>query len=343
MRTFAYFDTGHEFPEEIVAAAGFAPYKILGDVDVGTGPADEYLFSFFCPFARSCMAEALENSAQWAGIGFAHGCDATNRHLDVWKTHVKTPFLYWVNTPMKIDGPAKQFYTRELGRFVSALNRQYDIEISQSDLADAVAQSNAIKALMRKMAALRAEKDITNLEYLQMTRMAVQRPKDEVLSAFEIMLADWQARPPFPGDRAPVLLTGSDVTADGWMETLEKAGLRVVRDDLSLGERYFARQIPDNADPLCAIVEYNFRIPQPATRVPADSRMTYLSRILEETKVAGVVSQNLKFCEPYAHDAVWTVPAIQGKRFKVIHLEREYTPKMDQQLLTRLEAYRELL
>ena len=32
MKTFAYFDSGHEFPEEIVMAAGFAPMKILGEV-----------------------------------------------------------------------------------------------------------------------------------------------------------------------------------------------------------------------------------------------------------------------------------------------------------------------
>ena len=27
--TFAYFDSGHEFPEEIAMAAGFTPYKVL--------------------------------------------------------------------------------------------------------------------------------------------------------------------------------------------------------------------------------------------------------------------------------------------------------------------------
>ena len=343
MHTFAYFDTGHEFPEEIVAAAGLAPYKIIGDVETGTAPADEHLFNFFCPFARSCMTEALEQSQNWVGIGFAHGCDATNRHFDVWKAHVAIPFLYWINTPMKIDPRAKEFYAQELGRFAEALNRQYDVDIQSDDLSEAISRSNAVKALMKQMAVLRAKKDIPNTDYLKMTRMAVQLPKEELLSTFQSLLAEWEARPTFPGDRVPVLLTGSDVTTEGWMETLENAGLRVVRDDLSLGERYFAEQIPDNTDPLEALVEYNFRIPQPATRVPADNRMTHLSRILAETPVAGVVSQNLKFCEPVAHDAVWVVPAIKALGHKVIHLEREYTPGVDQQLLTRLETFKELL
>ena len=40
MKRFAYYDTGHEFPEEIIMAAGFTPYKILGDVHEPTDPAD---------------------------------------------------------------------------------------------------------------------------------------------------------------------------------------------------------------------------------------------------------------------------------------------------------------
>ena len=47
METFAYVDSGHEFPEEIIMAAGFSPLKILGDVHQGTAAADEYLFPFF--------------------------------------------------------------------------------------------------------------------------------------------------------------------------------------------------------------------------------------------------------------------------------------------------------
>ncbi len=343
MKTFAYYDTGHEFPEEIVAAAGFTPYKILGNAEVGTGPADEFLFSFLCPFSRSCMTEALSHSGDWAGIGFAHGCDATNRQFDIWRVHVETPFLHWVNTPMKINGRANAFYTKELKRFVKALNAQYDIEISNEDLKKAIVISNAIKAEMKQAAALRAVRDIPNTDYLGMVKMAVQTPKEEVLEKLKAVLADWKSRPTFPDDKMPVLLTGSDVTTTGWMETLEEAGLRVVRDDLSLGERYFSTSIPNLEDPIEALVAYNFAIPQPATRVPSDARMENLAKILNETEVAGVVSQNLKFCEPYAHDAVWVVPAIQAKDIKVLHIEREYTPKVDQQLLTRLEAFKELL
>jgi len=140
-----------------------------------------------------------------------------------------------------------------------------------------------------------------------------------------------------------VLLTGSDVTYKEWMITMEEAGLRAVRDDLSIGERYFANLIPEDRDPLKALQEYYFEIPRAATKNPPDPRLDYLINCMEESNLDGCVSQNLKFCEPYAFDFYFTVNGLKDKGYKVIHLEREFTPTVDHQLITRLEAFREML
>jgi benzoyl-CoA reductase/2-hydroxyglutaryl-CoA dehydratase subunit BcrC/BadD/HgdB len=108
MKTLAYFDSSHDMPEELISAAGFAPYKILGDIHASTEPADRYLPNFFCPAAKSWLSEALTRSDQWSGIVIAQGCNATNRHYDVWKMHVKTPFLYWFNGPLRDDALAEK-------------------------------------------------------------------------------------------------------------------------------------------------------------------------------------------------------------------------------------------
>jgi benzoyl-CoA reductase/2-hydroxyglutaryl-CoA dehydratase subunit BcrC/BadD/HgdB len=343
MQKFAYFDTGHEFPEEIIMAAGFTPYKILGDVHVGTAAADDFLFQYLCPFARGCLTEALRDSEQWAGIGFAHGCDATNRQFDIWKAHVQPTFLHWLDVPMKINRTAQLFYQKELNRFIEALNRQFKTSISPDQIKDAISLSNKIKVTMKQLAALRATRDIPNPDYFAMTRMAVQSPKKTLLPELEKLLTDWESRAPFPADKTPILLTGSNVTYKEWMEVLETAGFRVVRDDLSLGERYFNTTIHDFSDPIAALVDYNCRIPQPATRVPSDNRMKYLLQALSETAVKGVILQTLKFCEPYALDAPWVIETFKNNGYKVIQLEREFTPTLDHQTITRLETFKELL
>ena len=343
MKTFAYFDSGHEFPEEIVMAAGFAPMKILGDVHQGTAAADEYLFPFFCPLARGCLADALANSEKWEGIGVAHGCDATDHHYDIWREHVKGAPLFWVNTPMKTDKTARTFYKRELKRFIETLDKQYQIQVTEEALKGAIDLSNQIKFLMRRLASLRGKRDIPNRDYFKMTSMAVQMPKALLVEALKTLLADWESRAPFPEGKMPILLTGSDVTFVEWMDLLDAAGFRVVRDDLSLGERYFATSIPDADDPVQALVAYAIDMPRSATRVPSDGRLDYLLTALEEAGISVVVSQNMKFCEVYAMDSVWMVAGMKAKGYEVIHLERDYTPVEDRQLLTRLEAFREMI
>jgi len=73
MKTLAYFDSSHDMPEEVIAAAGFIPYKIFGDVHASNAPADQYLQPFFCPAARSFMTQALARSASGRASSWPRG------------------------------------------------------------------------------------------------------------------------------------------------------------------------------------------------------------------------------------------------------------------------------
>jgi Benzoyl-CoA reductase/2-hydroxyglutaryl-CoA dehydratase subunit, BcrC/BadD/HgdB len=343
MKPIAYFDASHDMPEEIITAAGFSPYKILGDVHAPNDAADQYLPSFFCPAARSFLTEALSRSAEWAGIIVAQGCNATNRHYDVWRLHVKTPFLYWFNSPLKDDALAAKFFCVELRRMITALEKQYDVTIADEKLGESIKRSNEVKRRLQRFSALRAERDIPNREYLNLLIKCLQSPQEELISRLDAELALYEARPEFPAGKKRILLTGSDITYPEWMETLDACGFRVVRDDLSLGERYFARLIPENANPIDALAEYYLNVPRPATKVGMQKRIDYLVGALAETKIDAVVSQNLKFCEPYAFDAVLVNAAIQAKGYRLIHLERDYAPVPGEQIVNRLTAFNEIL
>ena len=343
MKRFAYYDTGHEFPEEIIMAAGFTPYKILGDVHEPTDPADSYVFNYICPFSRSALTEGLAHSDEWAGIAFAQGCDTTNNQYDIWRKHVKTDFLYWLNTPSANNPTAKKFHLHELKRFITHLEKKYNVSITTEKLKEAIRTSNKIKSLMRQIAALRTTKDISNQEYFELTRKCVQDPKDKVIKDLEATLKEWKKLPGLPSDKVPVLVTGSDITYSEWMEVLDHAGLRLVRDDMSLGERYFAETIGEKSDPIEALVEYNSNIPQSPNRWPFHIRLDYLFKCLKETQVKGVIYQTLKFCEPHLLDLPYMVEQIKGAGYKVITIEREYTPVIDQQVISRLETFREIL
>ncbi|MHA1110345.1 MAG: 2-hydroxyacyl-CoA dehydratase subunit D [Promethearchaeota archaeon] len=339
----AYFDSSHDLAEEIVMAAGKTPYKILGDVHVSNDLADKYLFETFCPAARSMLTEALSSSNNWDGIVAAHGCDATHRQFDIWKRHVKTPFIYFVNNPLsRISKSSRKFYKTELNTFIQALEQQYNVEITEEKLKNAIRTSNQVKRLLQKLGTLRETKDIPNREYFEVCKMAVQEEKNSLIPKLQQKLSEWEGHSNFPDGYAKILLTGTDVTFPEFMDLLDKAKLRVVRDDLSIGERYYAALIPDLDDPLDSLIEYQYLIPRPSTKHPANPRLDYLFEAYFESKVDGILSQNLKFCEVYAYDSVWLSDTFKEKEIPSLHLERDFVAE-DQQLFTRLEAFKELL
>ncbi|MBN2159018.1 MAG: 2-hydroxyacyl-CoA dehydratase [Spirochaetes bacterium] len=343
MKTIAYFDASHDFPEEILMAAGFVPYKIFGDVHKSNEPADRYLQAFFCPAARSFLTEALARSGEWDGIVIAQGCNSTNRHHDVWKRHVTTPFLYWFNGPSKDDAIALRFMKTECWRLIDALDRQFRTPVTPEKLAEANRESNAIKRKLQALSKLRGEKDITNREYLDILIKSMQMPKKEVSAEIDSLIKKVDARGPFPSNKKKMLLTGSDVTYPELMDQLDEVGFRIVRDDLSVGERYFATLIPEEGDPLEALARYYLTIPKPSTKVGVRKRIQYLEQALSESGLDTVVSQNLKFCEPFAYDAPLVNGELKDKGYRVLHLEREFTPGPDNQLINRLSAFSEML
>ena len=81
MNTFAYFDSTHEFPEEIIIAAQMNTYKILGKNDFSTDLADQYIPPFICANARSFLNQALEQAPDWEGIAIAHGKDGIDLEI----------------------------------------------------------------------------------------------------------------------------------------------------------------------------------------------------------------------------------------------------------------------
>ncbi|QEE16588.1 2-hydroxyacyl-CoA dehydratase family protein [Promethearchaeum syntrophicum] len=343
MKTFAYFDSSHEFPEEIIIAAQMNPYKILGKNDFSTELADQYIPQFMCANARSFLNQALEESSKWEGIAIAHGCDATNRQFDIWEQHVQTPFLYYIHNPLRTDRIAQRFFIREIKAMINALESKYRIKITLDQLEKAIQVSNNIKILLQSLSQLRIIKDISNSEYFNVVKYCVQNPKEEIISYLNSILSDWKTRNSFPINKIPIFLTGSDITHALWYELLEKVNLRVVRDDLTIGERYFATLIPTDKDPISNIAKYYLNIPRSSTKHPTNPRINYILKACKSEKIHGVVSQIIKYCETFAYDVPFLKSQLEVIHIPVIHVEREFTENIDQQISTRLEAFVELL
>jgi len=226
---------------------------------------------------------------------------------------------------------------------IEALESKFHIKITLDQLEKAIQVSNQIKILLQNISKLRLTKDISNVEYFDVLKFSVQNPKEKVLTYLESISTDWLSRNPFPVNKHPIFLTGSDITHSLWFGLLEKVNLRVVRDDLSIGERYFATLIPTDKDPISNIVDYYLNIPRSSTKHPATPRINYIMKACKTGKIIGVISQIIKYCETFAYDVPFLKSQLEAINMPVIHLEREFTENIDQQIITRLEAFVELI
>ena len=84
-------------------------------------------------------------------------------------------------------------------------------------------------------------------------------------------------------------------------------------------------------------------IPRSSTNHPTTPRINYIIKACKTEKIQGVISQIIKFCETFAYDAPFLKSQLEAIHVPVIHLERDFTENIDQQISTRLEAFVELL
>lgn len=344
MNQFGYFESNHEFPEEIITATGMIPKKMRGNEDYSTKNADRHLSPFICGLARNIFDQALVEGSKYKGFAIVHGCDATNRQFDLWERHVNTPFIHYIHHPLKNDPIALSFLISELHAFKELIENHFNLTITDTQLRSSISLSNQIKQECQYLAHLRQKKDISNLEYFNLMKFCVENDRNQVLEFLKQKKTDWGKKEPFPSSKIPIYLTGSDVLHPDWYDFLEKANLRVIRDDQSLGERYFSHLIPhDNEDPLADLATYYLSGLTPATKHDMGQRGQFILSACQESNIIGVVSQNVKFCETYAYDAPALIQKLKNAKIRVIHVERDLNNKQNLQILTQLEAFYESL
>lgn len=132
-------------PEEVILAAGLHPVR-LGARPGPAGPADTYLQSFACSFARALLDGLLTGSLMalgaasggspgqagrspggpaggLAGVAFAYTCDSLRAVFEAWRRRAPAGTLaHFLNLPARVEGPGVEAYAAsEFKRFGEAL------------------------------------------------------------------------------------------------------------------------------------------------------------------------------------------------------------------------------
>jgi len=341
----AYFDPDVVTPEEIIMAAGFTPFRLLGDPTIEHNIVNEHVPPTHCVWAKNVFEQALMGlDPEIKGVITSHGCDCTNREFDLWLENVDVNFLFYLNVPLKRDKLALKFFLSDLKELISQLEEKFKVKIEEQKIREHIKIMNAIRKLLKELSEYRNKMVLKGSEFHELVKMAQMSNKQQVLDTLKSKLDDLKNKPPFSDNSLKrILLTGSVIDDTEFLRFLEQKGFQVVADDLCIGSRYFWNVVDESMDPIKALAEYHLTKPTYSTKMPSYERYNFLKELAENYKVQGVLNIAQKFCEPMLYDHPFLNKKFKALEIPYTFIEMLYNREQYQQLSTRFEAFAEIV
>ncbi len=307
-------------PTELFHSQGVLPVGILGggdELEIIRG--DAFYQSYICHIPRSTIELGLNGSLDCLdGMIFPAICDVIRNLSGMWKMKFPDKMIRYLDVPhdfdRKIGGEFYRFELEEMSRELTARGaRPYDPDA----LHASIAAWNRNRALVRELYDLRSKQPwkVPTSELYLMQRAGLVIPVEEFTKMLEdytaAVLAD-ETRTPM--DQARVVLTGSfcEQPPLGLIKTLERSGCYIVDDDFVQVHRWFARDIPNEGDPLDCLVRgfLNDSIESPTRYIADREKGKELVDRVEACGGEGVLFCAPSFCDPALLDQPMAVAAI---------------------------------
>ena len=333
-----------ETPEEIISAAGVAPIYIRGTTSQGTEMAEAFFRQLTCNYVRHTYNEILDGKWDFLdGAVFYNLCDHARRIYDNWLTIPDNPVYHFLYVPKKRSELSKDFYRKEIEKFVKATEEHFGTEITKEKLAEAIKLHNETRRLQKQIYEMqKGEKVYLNGTDLAMVMMAaVSMPREEYNALLLLLIDELKAQGPQIEPQVRLLYTGGHADSPEFFRILEQQGANIVTDNDSFGTRACAKLIREDGDPLEAIIDYYFEEKPAATRMMGTQveRMDRLDNLIHEFNIDGVISSRLFMCDIWAFEQFLMRGRLQKKDFPLLELEVDYTPEGEGQIRTRVQAF----
>lgn len=315
-------------PVEILMAAGFRPVRCFGDPH-GLEAADTYLHPALCPYVRACLAQALDQEIPHHAV-FVNCCDGMRRLHDAWRTLFPESFAFLMDMPRRTDERGREALGREFARLLGALEEFAGRRVTPDDLLWACREERELQlAYQRTAEGLWGAARVVAAQAAQEDRAPAAEVADHVSTG------------------VPVLLSGNLLNPRGLLVVLEQAGARVVWADLCNGDRPFTAGVTVTGTERPQILRelaarYLERHPC-ARMADGERRYRLLVEKARERGARGVIYASLKFCDSYLYDFPRLRERLRREGIPVLRLESDYADGHAGQLLTRVEAFLEMM
>ena len=334
-------------PEEIIHAAGIAPFRIRGDLGSASAKSRAVLFANFCPYILSCFEEGMQGVYNFLdGVVMVNTCDARRRLYDAWRRYLRTPFTHIIDLPKIVTPESKNYFKDQFSQFKKAIENHFKREITGESLKASIALWNETRSLLKELYELRKSENppVTGSQVMAIVKASMGGDRKVFNQGLRVLLDKLKDTPnPGQSQNKRILITGSYFDQLDLIEMIEKLGADVVCEDLSNGIKYFEGEVDINKEPIQALADYYLEKSYCARMVDSEKRSKDILKLVKDYKIDAVIYFALKFCDSNLIDFPYQKSKLSEAGVPVLFLEGERALINLSQLKTRAQAFLEII
>ncbi len=334
-------------PEEVIYAAGILPVRLTGaTTEIDLEDANAYMYLNTCSFIRSCLQMVLNGEYDFLdGLVAGNCCDPSRRFADVWEHYEFKDFVHILDVPRTFSELAYELYESQVRDLKRHLEEHFQVKITDEKLWDAVEVYNKGRSLLRKLHELKKldAPPITGAETMEILNASRRMPPQQFNQMMERLLQEIAASKREVKGKFRVLINGSPLNNSEYIKAIENLGGLVVVDELCTGIRYWFEGVDPAKDPIEAISRrylHNFACPRMS---PCEDRFERVLKLTRDYRIDAVITGVVRHCVPWAHDEPLLRRRLEDAGIPVLELDLEYSMPATGQILTRVQAFLEML
>lgn len=342
-------------PAELITAAGAVYVSLCSSSEEGTSEAELHLPQNFCPLIKSSYGLALSDSCPYfyfSDMILAETtCDGKKKMYELMGRLKPTHVMMLPHNPTL--PAAEDLWLSEILRAKEALEKQFDVVITEEALRAAIHQKNLERQAMVKLYEIGKLKpcpvsgyelndliSATGFLFTGEQRLALMEERyRQLLEEYEL---HYKGKPSPPR----ILITGCpiDGVSDKVLGELEKQGASVVAFENCSGPRTQMDLVDETMDdPYRALARRYLGI-SCSVMSPNRKRYETLEEMIREYQIDGVVEVVLNCCHTYAAESYSVRELVQKQMgVPVLSITTDYSRSDAGQLSTRIGAFLEML
>ncbi len=340
-------------PTELILAANGVAVSLCATSEEPIPAAENVLPRNLCPLIKASYGFALTDTCPYFYfsdlIVGETTCDGKKKMFELMNDIKET---YVMQLPSKRGEIYEQLWEKEIISLWHKLEDFYHITITEEQVKKAIVLKNKERASVLRFLELGKLNPAPISGYEMSTRLDAlgfnpdMEERCKLLEArTKEVLADWQKK--FAGKiskRPRVLVTGcpNGGVRDKTIKALEELGADVVAFDSCNGVREKIDMV-DTTLPVTKALAKKYLNINCSIMSPNNNRLNYISQMIDDYKIDGVLELVLIGCHTYAIEANLVKQTVEDKNVQYLRLDTDYSKSDAEPINTRLETFVEIM